>query len=706
MSVDRGRYNSAAHCIASVFRADRGFPSRRRLRRCAGHSRPEQRGAIGFDGARGLPASTTVNVFYEEDGGFKVASILSESEASYQVEAAHGKRSKIKAAAVLLRFDRPALAAFMTEAEAAAAAIDADFLWEVAPREEFGHADLGAEYFGHAPSALESAALLIRLHGAPMYFYKKGRGRYKAAPEDALKAALASVERKKREAEQIAQYAAELTAFRVPEALVPALPQLLHRPDRQGVAWKALEAACAATGLNPQRLLNRAGALAGPYDFYLGGFLFEHFPRGTAFPAMQPVAAPADLPLADVTAFSIDDSATTEIDDAFSVGPGGGGRLRIGIHIAAPALGFAPDGELDAIARSRMSTVYMPGAKITMLPDAVVDAFTLAAGREMPCVSLYVEVEPADMAIAVHESRIERIRVAENLRHDVLDAAVTAESLDAGGGDYPFARELAVLWRMAGRLEQERGKPQAGANFRDFTFAIDWPVEGDAQAARVAIGQRRRGAPLDKIVAELMIFANQTWGRLLADRGAPGIYRVKSGVGPAGKVRMTSVPGPHTGLGVSHYAWSSSPLRRYVDLVNQWQLTAVLSGKKPPFGARSEMLLGAIAAFDAAYTAYGDFQAVMERYWSLRWLEQQGMVGSEATLAGTVTRDGAVRLDDLPLGAGAAGLPELPAGSPVLVRARAVDPWQLSVDLAFAGAVAVAATQNPGETGEDEPNND
>jgi exoribonuclease-2 len=626
-----------------------------------------------------------VNVFYEEDGGFKVAALLSESDATCQVEAAHGKRSKIKNAAVLVRFDKPTLSAFMAEAEAQAAAIDLDFLWEVAPREEFGHIELAAEYFGHAPSAVEQAALLIRLHGAPMYFYKKGRGRYRPAPEEALKAALASVERKKREAEQIVQFAQDLAEGRLPDALRAALPALLYKPDRQGVAWKALDAACAQARLDPVRLLHRVGALHGPHEYFLGRFLFEHFPRGTGFPELAAPVVQADLPLAPSSVFSVDDSATTEIDDAFSVSPGGGGRLRIGIHIAAPGLGFSPEGELDAIARARMSTVYMPGSKITMLPDGVVDAFTLAEGREVPCVSLYVEVEPADMAIAHQESCIERVRVAANLRHDVLDAAVTAQSLDAGDGAYPFARELAVLWRMANRLEAERGKPSTNANFRDFTFAIDWPASGDADGARVVIGQRRRGAPLDKIVSELMIFANRTWGKLLADHGAPGIYRVKSGVGPAGKVRMTSVPGPHIGLGVSHYAWSSSPLRRYVDLVNQWQLTAVLAGTKPPFGARSEMLLGAIAAFDAAYTAYGDFQSTMERYWSLRWIEQEGKVGGDAVMAGVVTRDGGVRLDDLPLAAGVAGMPELPSGSAVLVRVRAIDTWQLTLDLAYAG---------------------
>ncbi len=92
---------------------------------------------------------------------------------------------------------------------------------------------------------------------------------------------------------------------------------------------------------------------------------------------------PADLPLAGVQAFSIDDSETTEIDDAFSLqtvdGPGGV-LTRIGIHIAAPATAILRGDALDAVARNRMSTVYAPGLKYTMLPTAWIDAFTLAEG--------------------------------------------------------------------------------------------------------------------------------------------------------------------------------------------------------------------------------------------------------------------------------------------------------------------------------------
>ena len=57
-----------------------------------------------------------------------------------------------------------------------------------------------------------------------------------------------------------------------------------------------------------------------------------------------------------------------------------------------PALGIAPDSPIEAIARERLSTVYFPGRKITMLPEPAIDAFTLAAGGERCALSLYAEV--------------------------------------------------------------------------------------------------------------------------------------------------------------------------------------------------------------------------------------------------------------------------------------------------------------------------
>ena len=73
-------------------------------------------------------------------------------------------------------------------------------------------------------------------------------------------------------------------------------------------------------------------------------------------------------------------------------------------------------------------------------------------------------------------------------------------------------------------------------------------------------------------------------------------------------------PEPHEGLGVACYAWMSSPLRRYVDLVNQWQLVAALSGQRAPFARNSERCC-ALRAFEVTYARYDEHQRAMETYW-------------------------------------------------------------------------------------------
>jgi exoribonuclease II len=601
-----------------------------------------------------------MNVLYEEDGSFKVGTVLAETDASMQIEAASGRRVKVKRANVLLGFNEGGLGNFLERAHAAAEEIEVDFLWQVCGAEEFGFADLAAEYFGRAPAPTEAAAVLLRLHSAPIYFHRKGRGRFRAAPEETLKAALAGLERKRRQAEQIEEWVVMLKRSELPDAFRPILPQLLYKPDRNRLETKALEEACEETGLTAPKLLAECGALPSSHDYHLGRFLFEHHPRGIEFPGVEVPEPRGDLPQAEVKAFSLDDVTTTEIDDAFSVTWLDERTARVGIHIAAPGLAIVPGSPIDAIARERLSTAYIPGTKITMLPPAVIERFTLAEGHVCPAVSLYVDVDRASFTIRGTDSRVENVPVAANLRHHDVD--VLNEHFAAGEhavGDGPFVAELWFLYGLARSLEAARGKGASGPGERvEYSFYV--------KDDRVRIEPRKRGAPLDVLVAELMILANSNWGRLLDERGAAAIYRAQS---PAGRVRMTTAAGEHQGLGVSHYAWSTSPLRRYVDLVNQWQLLAVLQDATPPFASGSEALLAALRDFELTYAAYDEFQRHMEYYWCLRWLLQE-----KVRLARTVVvRDNLVKFAELPLFVRVPSLPDLAPGAEAMVEVEEVD---------------------------------
>jgi exoribonuclease-2 len=602
-----------------------------------------------------------MHLIFEEDGHFKAGSILSETDATAQVETASGKRSKIKAANILLRFAAPAPSEVMTEAETLAAELDADFLWEAAGSDEFGFEQLAQEYYGHAPRPAESVALLLKLHASPIYFHKKGRGRYRPAPAETLAAAKAGLEKKRLVAERQAHLAAELAAFRLPPEYASLIPRILIAPDKNTLEYKALEDAAAASGLSPLRLIERCGAIPSTLDFHLATFLLEYFPRGTGFaditePAALNPSDPPELPKSTVRAFSVDDEATTEIDDALSIQWLDDGSIRVGVHIAAPALGITPGSELDRVARERQSTVYYPGDKITMLPEALIHHYTLGETHDCPALSLYLDVS-SELRVLATETRVEMVHIADNLRHETLEAQFNDDTLrNPAVPDYPYRRELEWLHDFAAVLEAGRGKTDT-VDRVDYNFKLD--------GERISIVPRKRGSPIDKVVSELMIFANTHWGGWLAEKRVPGIYRAQSN----GKTRMTTAPDPHVGLGVDQYAWSTSPLRRYVDLVNQRQLISLAQGSDPVYPPRSEQLFSVVREFELAYDAYNEFQRRLERYWMLRWLQQENI--HEVTA--NIIREDLVRFDTLPMVTRAPSVMGVAPGSKVRLAISHID---------------------------------
>ena len=615
-----------------------------------------------------------MNVLFEEDGGFKAGTILTDNETSLQIEMPSGKRSKIKAATVLLRFANPSAAVLLEQATPLAEEIEADFLWECVSDGEFSFLDFARDYYGHDPASVEATAVLLALHAAPVYFHRKGKGRFRKAPADILAAALANLEKKRQQALAMEGWLAELKAFRLPPEIGALTDALLYAPDRNKPETKAFESACAETGLSAAQLLFKCGAIKSAYHLHYKRFLHEQFPKGTGFPALEAPGLPVDLPKAGVRAFSIDDANTTEIDDALSVTWLPGIGTRIGIHIAAPGLAIEHGSPLDGVARARLSTVYMPGNKITMLPDAVVQNYTLAGGVDCPAVSLYLTVNDV-FEVLSHESCVELVHIADNLRHHDVEPWFNAETVGGALPDKPFARELLHLWHFANACEGRRGKPSATQGINDYNVAIVGDL-ADPESCSVEISERKRGSPLDKLVAELMIVANSTWGGLLAEKNIACLYRAQT----QGKVRMTTSPLPHEGLGVPQYAWMTSPLRRYCDLVNQWQLIACLRGNPPPFPQKSAELFAALRDFELTYAAYAEFQRLMERYWCLRWLQQHQVAEIEAT----VRREQLCKLDHLPLLVRVPSAPsDLLPGQRLRLSAEHIDLLAPEVDMRF-----------------------
>lgn len=597
-----------------------------------------------------------MQLFFEEDGVFKAGAVLKQDGNAYQVELPTGRRTKVKGGHVLFEFESPAAAQFLEKAQAEAASLDPQFLWEVAPQDEFTYDSLAQDYYSQ-PSAVQKAAILMALHANPVYFYRKGRGNYKRASQEILQRALeAIVKRKKMEARRD-EMRDDMEAGKLPPEIASKPFELLLKPDKNSMEWKALEAAANALKKSPLRLMLDLKAIKSPYCWHVGSFYAQSFPNGTEFPVSLPAPQPFDreLPVANVRAFSIDDSSTNEVDDAASVTDLGDGRSRIGIHIAAPGLRILRGDCVDQVARSRMSTVYAPGLKTTMLPPQWILACSLDEGQTVPCVSLYATVDNNTMEVLSSETRVEKVPMAANLRYDKFPP-ITEQTMLDHALTIPFAKEIEFLWRFGKARQKIReevsGRPEPKGR-------VDWSfeLEGEGEDAVVHIKGRKRGEPIDLLVAELMIFANSTWGLWLEEHGTAGIYRSQR----MGRVKMSTVPGPHDGLGVERYAWSTSPLRRYVDMVNQRQIAATALGETPPYKGNDADFFTIVSQFEAIYDAYNDFQRTMERYWSLRWIMQEKI----STIDAVVVKDDLVRLDGLPMLQRMPGMQEIERGRKV-----------------------------------------
>lgn len=628
-----------------------------------------------------------MHLFFEEDGAFKAGVILSQAGSAYQVELPTGKRTKVKGGHVLFTFASPAPEAFLALAQEIAQGLDADFLWEALEDAETGFEEAASAYFGESARPEERAGMLLALHAHPVYFHRKGRGVFRRAPAQILEQAKAALKKKAAlEAQKKAWVEEIVQKGGMPEPLARNAVALLVSPDKNSIAYKALSEAAATLHKNPLALLMDTGAIPSAYDWHTQSFYARHFPGGTGFPAKtpEPDVSPFEAyPLAGVRAFSIDNLETTEIDDAFSVEETDSAWL-VGIHIAAPSLAIARDDAMDAIAQARFSTVYAPGLKVTMLPEAWAEAFSLKEGKATVAVSLYASVDKETFEVTSTRSCIERVFVEKNLRTERIEDKLAPEGLENDALDMAFGHELSVLYRtsraLVRRREEVRGRPEV-FNRTEYTISL----EGEGPSARVRLSERARGAPVDFIVGELMIFANATWGAYLEEAGYAGIYRTQG----KGKVKMTSVPGPHESIGVAQYAWCTSPVRRYVDLVNQRQIVAALTNREAVYRASDADLFSIISNFTLAYAAYAEFQKKMERYWSLRYIEQEGF----ATVRAVVVGEDLVQLEKMPFLQRIPGLPALSRGQVITLNVVGLD----YLDVVLEATLASVLDENASE---------
>ncbi len=625
------------------------------------------------------------HILFEENKQLIVAKIIGSTSDSnhHHIQLHSGKQAKIKVKDVLYTSNTIIQVDDVNNYNDED--IDLELLWECAPEESVHAQNLALEYFGQENSQ-NTYRIFQALHKNPIYFSKKGQGIYQKANREQLNIALQAIAKRKNQEILQQSYVDALVAKQLPDVFKNIAQDLLFNPNKNSIEWKACDQAAKKMNMEVNALLIEVGAISDVKTYHEQQFIRDNFPQGLDFKIQNASSLHVKLDQLEqnthLDVFSIDDSNTTEIDDAFSVEWNENG-FELGIHIAAPTLSISVDDIFDKIARQRLSTVYLPHNKITMLPPCIIDAFTLQENKICAAVSMYMQV---DHQFNIHNinTKINAIHVKHNLRYDKLDSIVTQDAIINQTGDYLYKKELETLWHFSNNLYQLRQVARQNFGLRpelghqtDYSFNI-FEENG---IEKVDIKKRMRGAPLDKIVAELMILANSTWAEQLHNAGLMGMFRTQKSWGTM-RTRMQAQMAPHEGLGVNGYVWATSPLRRYADLLNQWQIIALAEHGNAaklvaPFNQKDHDIYSILNIFSDTYQVYNDHQNAMERYWCLRWLKQENI----KHIDGTLGKEGYIRFVDIPFNTKQPELAQYPRGSIISLELLDIDEFNLDVKI-------------------------
>jgi len=366
------------------------------------------------------------------------------------------------------------------------------------------------------------------------------------------------------------------------------------------------------------------------------------------------------LDLTHLPALAIDDEGNQDPDDALSLEDG-----RLWVHVADVAALVRPASEADLEARARGANLYLPEGTVPMLPPRATQVLGLGLNEVSPALSfgLYVTSEGEVLEVEVVPSwvRVTRMSYAE------------AETRLA---EEPFKS----LYQLAQTFEARRY--DNGAVSIELPEVKIW-VEDGRVMMRPLPALRSRA-----MVTEAMLMAGEAVGRFALEReipfpfssqdppgtGAPERPSSLSGMFALRKTlrrsQMTSVPAPHSGLGLEIYAQVTSPLRRYLDLVAHQQLRAFL---------RRDDLLGApevlerIGAAEAVTDGVRQAERLARRHWTLVYLLQHPDWRGEGVLVEKYGARGTVLIPELDLEPRVHLREELPLDSVVPLTLSGVD---------------------------------
>jgi len=593
---------------------------------------------------------------YLEGNILALALVIRQQQAKLQVQEAGGRNAKVTEKQVMVVHGRGDTSSFSAQAQTLVKAIadeqsqiELELLWEGVSQssDEYSLAQLSVEYFGSTCAVAESAIGRMLL-ADKTYFKRKGQG-FVARSADEVE----TIQRQqRREAERAAQreaahaWARQLLSSKPnPDSVafsVPAeLSDFLRNVEAMMFQGHSNEATTILAEVDKRRtprelgleMLQRLDRLPPDSDPFLllngisAGFSDNLEAWAAAIAAYQAQSQRQDF--SAPISFSIDDSDTREIDDAFSVRQLADGKLEICIHIADPNVFIAKDDPIDQAARDRPLSLYLPTTTVTMLPERIgCDLASLNARQMRPCLSFCLQVDPATNTVEQRQLQQGQLQLQHRLDYEQTDALL----LDGAADDDALKIALRHCYRLADNLHTQR--LEAGA-----VELVRPELKVRVHANEISIKLQPAQSASRRLVSELMIYANGMAAEYALNQDVPVIYRQQPPPANAIKAmleydpvifertvrqmqrtRLSTFPQRHCALGLDVYTQVSSPIRRYTDLVIQRQLAAHLQGREYPYGA--EELIEVLGAVDRVESDNRRIERDATLYWTLEYLQR------------------------------------------------------------------------------------
>ena len=317
---------------------------------------------------------------------------------------------------------------------------------------------------------------------------------------------------------------------------------------------------------------------------------------------------------------TIDSATTRDMDDAVYAEKSGDG-YSLYVAIADPASAIEQGSPLARIAQQRVQTVYMLGGVTPMLPQELSNQhFSLEEGKPKRALACKILIEN-DGTLSDYSFFHATIQSKNKLSYDDVAEYIEDKKTEAIPTDthelIDLLHEISVC-----RHEYREKNNTLHADHCDFDYQL-------SAAGKIESIRPKPKNAAHRLIEEAMVSINICAGELLASHNL-GIAIVNEGfrkdrlgevkalfkeenIEPAEDIatlngfmrcineiknspdhaylanplkRMTEMGHPalehlpHMGMGLSHYATVSSPIRRFVDLYNHWAIKKILLGSE------------------------------------------------------------------------------------------------------------------------------